>query len=256
MTRVNYRAFFVLIFASLALFLIDRNGLFYWPKYAVQIVVNPIEYGLYSIKVGASDSVSFLSFWRSGEERIKNLEQKNWELTSKLVLMKEIQEENNFLRAQLGAKPMGVAKMLPARVLGQGQGLEINVGEQDGAKPGMSVTLAGNLIGRVERVLPRSAFVVLPRDGQSKIPVAIGTVRAVAMGAYGSEIILDKVGQTDQLQKDDLVVTSGEGESYVAGLVVGRISNITGKETDLFRRAEVVPLINYDKLRTVFLVIN
>jgi rod shape-determining protein MreC len=95
---------------------------------------------------------------------------------------------------------------------------------------------------------------MLPTDGNSKIPVAIGSVHAVAVGSFGSQILLQKVGQTDLIQKDDLVVTSGEGDSYFPGLVVGRISKITGRETDLFRQAEVVPLLDLNRLTTVFVI--
>jgi rod shape-determining protein MreC len=255
MPKVNYRIFFALIFASLALFLGDRNNFFYWPRYGIQTVINPVEYGLYSSKIWALESISFLGFWRSGEQRIKNLEQKNWELTSKLVLMKSVMTENEALRTQLGAtQVVAKRKMLSAPVLGISQTMEIGVGQNDGVRVGMTVTFAGNLVGRVERITPHSAFVTTPADGNSKIPVAIGSVHAVAVGSYGSQILLQKVGQTDQVKKDDLVVTSGEGDSYSPGLILGKISKITGRETDLFRQAEVLPLLDLEHLTTVFVI--
>jgi rod shape-determining protein MreC len=255
MQKVNYRVFFVLIFTSLALFLADRNKLFYWPRFGIQTIVNPVEYGLYSSRVQALELVSFLGFWRSGEERIKNLEQKNWELTSKLVLMKSVLSENEALRTQLGVEKVAIGrKILSAPVLGVTRAMEIGAGQSDGIHVGMTVTFAGNLIGKIDTALPHSSFVMLPTDGNSKIPVAIGSVHAVAVGSFGSQILLQKVGQTDLIQKDDLVVTSGEGDSYFPGLVVGRISKITGRETDLFRQAEVVPLLDLNRLTTVFVI--
>lgn len=254
MLRVNYRVFFVLIFASLTFFWADRKGFLYWPRYGVQSVVNPIQYGLYAFKIGLVDSVSFLTFWKSGEERIKHLEQKNWELTSKLVSLDTLTKENRALREQLGTNQVTKKNLILARVLGKGQGMEIDVGASQSVKVGMTVVYAGNLVGRVEKVLPHSAFVILPTDGNSKIPVAIGDVRAVAVGSFGSQILLDKVGQTDRIQKDDLVRTSGEGNSYLPDLIVGRVTKISGKETDLFRQAEVTPLLDYGKIDTVFVI--
>lgn len=254
MMRVNYRVFFVLIFASLTLFWTDRKEVLYWPRYGVQVVVNPIQYGLYAVRIGFFDAISFLTFWRSGEERIKNLEQKNWELTSKLVSLETLTKENQALREQLGTNPISERKLFLARVLGKGQGMEVDIGSRQGVKVGMTVVYAGNLVGRVEKVLPHAAFVTLPTDGNSKIPVAIGQVRAVAVGSFGSQILLDKVGQTDLIQKDDLVRTSGEGDSFLPDLIVGRVSKISGKETDLFRQAEVTPLLDYGKIETVFVV--
>lgn len=256
MQRTGYRLLLALVFASLLLFFADRQNAFYWPRFGVQIVVNPVERGLYSAKVFLFDSVSFLTFWRSGEERIKNLEQRNWELTSKQVVLESLLRENEAMRKQLGTSVPQGKKLLPAPVLGMNQVMEIGVGSNERVRKGMSVTLAGNLVGRVDRVLPHSAMIMMPTDGYSRIPVAIGSVRAVAVGSFGSKITLEKVGQTDQIQVEDLVVTSGEGDSYYPGLVVGRIAKITGKETDLFRQAEVVPLLDFAKLGTVFVVTN
>lgn len=254
MQRSSYRTFFALVFASLLLLLGDRSNFLFWPRLGVQTVINPIEQGLYSSKLMIFDSFSFLSFWRSGEARIRNLEQKNWELTSKLVLMKAVQEENVSLRRQLGAPAPVGKRYVPAPVLGITQTMEVGLGASDGIRLGMTVTFAGNLIGQVGRVLPHSAFVTLPTDGSSKIPVAIGDVHAVAVGSFGSQVSLQKVGQTEKIAKGDLVVTSGEGDSYVPGLVVGTISGITGKETDLFRQADVAPLVDFGSLKTVFVI--
>jgi rod shape-determining protein MreC len=256
MKSANYRLVFVFFLLGFLLLIFDRWRVLQPVRYVFQLITSPIEYELYSIKLGLSDSASSLVFWKSGEARIKNLEQKNWELTAQLVGLRDLQKENKTLRDQLGLSRQVSANLAIARVLGSGHGLEIGLGEKDGVEIGMTVVYAGSLVGRVEKVLPISAVVELPTDAGSTIPVDLGPTHAVAIGQFGSGIILEKVAQTDQVNIGDLVETSGEGGSYISGLMVGKVSKISGNRTDLFRQVQVEPAILYGQLDNVFVVMD
>lgn len=254
MKSLEVRTFLALFLLTLLIYLFDGQGLLNLPKSALQFITNPIQYSLYSTKKGAEETFSFLTFWKSGESRIKNLEQRNLELASLEPQVAILKNENADLRAQLGVKMLADKQLLPATVLGLGRYLEISVGSNDGVREGQSVVYIDNLVGQVVRVTPKASFVQLPIDPQAKIPVKVNKASGLILGQFNSSMILDRIAQTDNISEKDLVVTSGEGGNFSPNLVVGTISNITSVETDIFKKATVIPLVNYSELTTVFVI--
>ncbi len=252
------RVLLVLLVTNLALLVLDSKGWLEPERSAAGVVTAPVIYSLYSAKLGLADFFSFVTFWKSGEVRIKNLEQRNLELISYENLALNLERENQELKAELGidGKILKTAKLLPATVLGAGQYLEINVGEKDGVREGMSVVYLGNLVGRLVRVEAHESFVQLPTDSRTKVPVKTGRISGLAVGQFNRAVLLDKVSSNEQINVSDLVVTSGEGGSYQPDLVVGKVKRIISKDTDLFIQAEVETLIDYDKLTTVFVILE
>ncbi|MBI3887817.1 rod shape-determining protein MreC [Candidatus Microgenomates bacterium] len=254
MKTLELRTFSALFLIAIFIFLVDNLGLLYLPKSALQFVILPVQYTFVSAKKSGEETFSFLTFWRSGEARIKNLEQRNRELQLFESQVKLLRAENDSLRTQLGVKPTKDRKTLPAVVLGNGRYLEIGVGANDGVVEGQNVVYAGNLVGIIVRVNPRSSFVQLPIDPQSRIPVKVNKARGLSSGQFNSSIMLDRVAQTEDFSVGDFVYTSGDENKFDAGLVVGKVTKIVSVETDLFRKAEIVPLINYSELSTVFVL--
>ena len=254
MKALQLRTFITLIFFSLVIFFLDGRGLLDGPKGIVQTVTVPVQYSLYSAKLGLEEVFSFLTFWKSGEKRIKNLEQKNLELLAGENKAKATEEENIILRKQLGVNPKPATRLLPATVLGTLRYLEIGVGGNDGVAEGMAVIYLNNLLGRVEKVTPKASFVVLLSDPQSKVPVKVGSARGLVSGQFNSSMVLDHIAQTEEISDTNPVLTSGEGESLPPDLVVGKVGKITSVETDLFQKAEVISLVDVNKLTTVFVV--
>lgn len=255
MKPLQLRTFATLLFLSVLIFFLDGKGLLDGPKSVAQTVTIPIQYSIYSAKLGLAETFSFLTFWKSGEARIKNLELRNLELNVADTKAKNLERENNELRKQLGSGPKTMTKLLPATVLGTQRYLEIAVGENDGVAENMAVIYQNNLLGKVIRTTPKASFVQTLSDPQSKVPVKVGTARGLVSGQFNASIILDHVAQTEEISGASLVLTSGEGESYPADLVVGKLRKITSSQTDLFQTAEVLPLVNLNNLTTVFVVL-
>ncbi len=246
-----------LLLVSILLFGIDRTTSLFSPvRGVVQIITIPIQYGLYSAEQTVVDTFSFLTFWKSGEMRIKNLEQRNLELMSYKTEAEALERENAQLRQQLGVTSKQAVKTLPAQVLGVGQRMEIGVGSNDGVKVGMTVVYLGNLVGRIVAVTPRESFVMLVTDADSNIPAKDGAVRGIVVGQFGTGVVLTQIAQTDQVNMDDVVLTSGEGQTYMQNLIIGSVTKVQGASTDLFRQAILEPQIDYQRLTTVFVVLE
>ncbi|MCL4398116.1 rod shape-determining protein MreC [Patescibacteria group bacterium] len=256
MTDLRLRTFLALFGATILIYFLDGMAFLNPLKSIVQTVTMPIQYSVYTSSQSAQDIFSFLTFWRSGEARIKNLEQRNAELLAAKNEADALRKENNELRAQLGVKPLAEHQLLPAIVLGNGRYLEVGVGINDGVTPGQTVIYLNNLVGSIVKVTPKTSFVQLPTDPQAKIPAKINQARGLIIGQFNSSMMLDRVAQTEDIAQNDLVLTSGEGGTFPPDLVVGKLGKIESAETDLFQKGEVVPAVDYQNLTTVFVIMD
>ncbi len=255
MKTLELRTFLVLFLLSLLLLFFDSRGFLNPVKSVASIVVMPVQYGFYSAKLGLQDTFSFLTFWKSGEARIKNLELRNLALISHEQEVKDLHKENDVLRKQMGESALIPKQMYPATVLFSGDYLEIAGGLVDGIREGQPVVIFDNYIGKISKVNPRTSIVQLPSDPDAKTPVKSGQARGLLVGQFNSSMSLEKVAQNEQISVDDLVLTSGEGD-LVPNLIVGRIKEIKKSESDLFQTATVVPIVDFTGLTTVFVITN
>lgn len=252
MKSLQVKTLSLFLVASLLLFLLDTAQLLNPVKTAAQIVFLPAEEAVHSVKIGLDDTFSFLTFWRSGESRIKNLEQRNLELLTKANQADSLASENADLRAQLGVKPLAGNTLLPARVLGLDRYLGVAAGADDGVRSDMTVVYLGNYVGKVKTVSPKSSFVELPTDPDTKISAKIGvtgTVHGLISGQFNSSITLDHVAQEEDMKVGDQVFTDDN-------LLIGSVVSIDSKDTDLFKRATIQPQITTGKLTTVFIILK
>lgn len=256
MQSLNVRALGAFFVATLLFLILDWVGLTRPLVSLTQLATVPVQFGAHSLRNGVVDTFSVVTFWRSGELRIKSLEERNAELTAASERVKALENENTELRKQLGQPGAIVTRFIPARVVGVGTELVIDKGSNDGIKVGQSATYLNNVVGKVVKVTPRVSYVELPTDGVSKISCRIREAHCLAVGQFHSTIAFDRVAQNEEVVVGDVIVTSGEDGAFPAGLVIGKVVSITSKETDLFVSGEIEPLINYSSLTTVFLTLN
>lgn len=241
------KLFLILLISSVLIFFLDGRGYLNGVKGAVQIVILPVQYSFFAAGQNVKNSFSFLTFWKSGENRIKNLELRNMELAAAKNEADRLEKENKELKKQLGVNITKSHILLPAPVLGLDRYLQIGAGTNDGVKEGMMVVYLDNLVGKIIRVLPRSSFVQLAIDPQAKIPVKTGKARGLVSGQFNSSQILDRVAQNEEINTGDLIFTPED-------LVVGKVDKIISQQTDIFKKATVLPVLDYSELTTVFII--
>lgn len=246
----------------LLLFLISLLLIFFedlgWTKFVHatgERGTKPVKLTFYRGRQKIISALSFLTFWRSGTQKIKYLEQRNLELLVEAQKSKALEEENNALRAQLQIPLPSSWKLEPAQTLGKTRYLAIDKGDKAGIKIGQIVIFQNILIGKVVKVNPFESQIELPTDPDSKIPVRTLKTRAQGLltGQFGEMISFEKVTQEERLELGDLVLTSGEG-GYPKGLIIGKITKVEKKESEVFQKAEVEPSLNFDELELVFLL--
>lgn len=134
----------------------------------------------------------------------------------------------------------------------------INRGSDAGLRRGMPVVTQQGLVGRVAAVTSEAARVQLISDASSSVNVRIdpSQAQAVLSGQLSGDLTLDMIPQEAEVQPGNLVLTSGLGGGYPANIIVGQVASIRSQDQDLFQRASIQPLVDFNKLEIVLVITN
>ncbi len=245
----------VFIFLSVSLMLLDRSGKIDFLTYPARKVLIPLQLLYIGAQEKLVEPVHFVQFIRSGEERIKYLENKNLELFTQTSQVAVLKRENDDLRRQLGTDLSKTHSLAAIKILGVNRYLEFETNSTR-VKRSHSVVYVNNLIGRVTKINSGIGFIQLLSDSESHIPVKTDTATGVLTGEFSTGLVLDKVNKTEILTAGQVVVTSGLDENMPQGLVVGKIDKILSSADSLFQRALVKPLIDGKTLKTAFVIVD
>jgi rod shape-determining protein MreC len=102
----------------------------------------------------------------------------------------------------------------------------VNVGSNDGIVDGWAAMDGIGLVGRVSGVGRNTSRVVLLTDATSKIPAVItaSDQRALVVGDNTIAPPIDFVENPDFVAPGDQIVTSGDGDVFPPGLLIGSVS--------------------------------
>lgn len=102
----------------------------------------------------------------------------------------------------------------------------INVGLRDGLQDGWAVMDGLGVVGRIAGMGTGTARVLLLTDPSSRVPVLVqpSGQRAVLSGDNGAFPRLEFLETPENLRAGDRIVTSGDGELFPGGLLVGQVA--------------------------------
>ncbi len=167
---------------------------------------------------------------------------------SALVEFARVHPENRYLAAAIiGRDPSPFVKYVI-----------INRGSDGGLRSGMPVVTSQGLAGRVAAVTAGAARVELITDPASSVNVQLepSGAQAVLVGSLTGELSLDFIPQTASIKVGDLVLTSGLGGNFPGNILIGQITSVRRRETDLFQQASIQPVVDFSKLEIVLLITN
>ena len=186
------------------------------------------------------------------------------QLQSEVVRMRELEVENRDLRNLLSMRDRtGPGALIPVQVIARDdtpfvQAITIDKGSNDGVKQDAVVITHKGLVGHVERVNATSSKVRLINDLNSSVSVRLQTdarTTGVLRGqSQGNLMVIAYIPQSDLVQQGDIVLTSGLGEMYPEGLVVGKVDRVERKDADPFQAAVVSPAVAMDKLERLYVL--
>jgi rod shape-determining protein MreC len=70
------------------------------------------------------------------------------------------------------------------------------------------------------------------------------------------DLTLELIPQDVTIQAGDLALTSGLGGGYPPDLIVGQVINIRTRDFDLFQQATVQPVVDFNQLKIVLIIVN
>lgn len=178
------------------------------------------------------------------------------------VKLREIEEENKTLRAQLKLKEEGGLTGVLANVILRNpdnlvQSIMLDKGAEDGVTPKAAVIYnEGFLVGRVTEVSRHTAKVLLITDQNSVINALIAESRASGniSGKHGLGLFMDMIPQTEVVNVGDQVITSSLSGELPKGLLVGEVVSVQSSANQLFQKAQVRPYVNFSKLERVVVI--
>ncbi len=258
----------LLLLIALAFIFLEKVGWFGQLTGFLRKPILPVEKSLFSGYQKVSKFKTYFSNLDSKDQQIFQLQGQLNQLAFEQSQLASCLEENKELKKLLGAPLPPSWKFMEAKVLGISERMKIDKGQQDGLKEGMMVVSENILVGKITKVNENDSLVQLLSDLNTKIPVMVkkpgsektrpeGGVQARGLlsGQGGEKLLLDRVLQSEDVQKGDLVMTTGE-EGWLPDLLIGQIVDVIPKSAEVYQKARVAPLIDYQELRIVFVVIR
>lgn len=200
---------------------------------------------------------------------IQKLQEENALLRSRLAKIKDQEKEIHALQDQFNTPNPVPTKLLPARIVGfKGlipglslpEQIVIDKGEKDNVHIQNIVVYKNFLIGKISAQSDHLSLVDL--SFKKSFFITATSIQTGALGIIKGQgqgiLLLDNVVLSENLQKDDTIVTQGnidlDGSGAVPGLIVGKILSIDKKPSSLFQTAKVQPLFDITHLTTVFII--
>ncbi|MCB9802682.1 rod shape-determining protein MreC [Candidatus Nomurabacteria bacterium] len=194
----------------------------------------------------------------------ENIEEEYKKLLAENSQLQALAQENKELRALLSLKKekdyqLVVANILSRDLINQNL-LVLDFGSQQGVKVGQAVVVdEGVIVGKIIEVREEASVARLLTDNLSKIAVSVGQdqlVSGILEGSLGLGMKLRYIPQEQEIKKGDLVVSSPLSENIPAGLVVGQIEKVEFSEEELFKEAIVSPLVDYNTLAYLGIILE
>jgi len=186
--------------------------------------------------------------------------------------LQETISENKRLKRILNYQEEAPYGLVSARVIGWTPSLlpfallidrGINQGIEKDA-PVVAWQEVGNLqdtgmavVGRISEPSPDMSKVLLITDSNSELAAMVQRSRekGVIAGTGDRLLLLKYLSPTADLEIGDLIVTSGMGRIFPAGLAIGSVEEVLAGVGGLEKRAKVVPRLNINQLEDVQIIL-
>ncbi len=184
------------------------------------------------------------------------------EKNADLLLLDQLKVENQRLRLLLNSplrhdEYKKIAEVLTAQTDPYRQQVVINRGEKDGAYVGQPVIDEKGVVGQIVSVGQNTSRILLISDVTHSIPLQVlrSDIRVIASGTgRADELVLDNVSRSADIEKGDLLVTSGLGHRFPEGYPVAIVESVSREGNNYFATVVAKPLASLERLRYLLLL--
>ena len=248
---------------SIALMVLDNNNQYIadvrrmlsTALYPVRVVIN----APFAIGGWLSESFSTRNYLL---EENQDLSDKLLKQSARLQRMAALEAENARLRALLESTAKVGDRVLIAEIMSVDMNpfrhsIVVNRGSSDDVYVGQALIDAQGIVGQVTRDQFYSAEAILITDVDHALPVELvrNRLRTIAVGTGDLEkLSLPFLPRNADVQRGDLLVTSGLGGSFPAGYPVGVIEEVRSDTGQPFLAINARPSAALNRIREVLLI--
>ena len=192
----------------------------------------------------------------------QRLKTENIALSSKIQKIYKLEKENRRLHELLDSKPKSEDVFVLAEIIAENPDpfkhrIIINKGSKDNVQINQSVADSKGIIGHIIRDQIFGSEVLLITDPEHAIPIEVARtgLRSIALGTGSyEEIQLSFLAANTDVQKGDILLTSGLGEQYPSGYPVGVIEQVSVIEGEPFLEVLAKPLAKLTNINEVWVI--
>ncbi|MEK7203052.1 MAG: rod shape-determining protein MreC [Patescibacteria group bacterium] len=271
MRKFNFRKYIISMAAVGLLIFFHFLGILHPIESSISYCLNPVTKNFYFLGSGLRSIYNKQTNKQDLINRIKQLENQSNKLIIENVKLKILEEENQILRQNLKffAKNQYYYKM--ANIVSRGESADlikgnqmiiIDKGSDDGLLPGLPVISPdtynfdnqGVIVGKIMAVKKNSSEVCLLNNKNCKLACSLsGQIKTngIVHGELGLTVKMEFIPQTEKINKGDIIITSGLEQNIPQGLAIGKVMDVAQNSNELWQSAIVEPLINFDNLMIV-----
>lgn len=202
---------------------------------------------------------------KSLQAEIDDLNEKLAKLKTESQISDDVASENKELRSLLELKDeySSTWVTVAAEVTGRDadnwyEKLTINKGSADGITENMAVVNEDGLIGKTVNVTENTSDVLLIIDSSGSLGGMLqeSSIEGVLQGIGGGKglITMTKLPYNADIQLNDVVVSSGVGGVFPAGILVGTVIKVNTSSDGLSKEAIVEPYSDFDDIKFVLVI--
>jgi len=224
-------------------------------------VLTPVQLGLGNLLSGGSFYFDRYFSLLDTKDENERLTQENRDLK---ILVNELEydrEENIRLKSLMSFVANVEYKKVLARVISLGNSghyfsLRINKGINEGISKNDVVINADGLVGVVVFTSLNYSEISTVLDFANRVDVLDqrSRVHGVMRGDRNNKCLVKFVKKGEDVQKNDLLQTSGMGAVYPKGIKVGKVIRVEVQESDLTKKIIVEPNVNFGQLEEVIIL--
>lgn len=201
------------------------------------------------------------------KERVDELEETVDRLRTEKHRLGAVEQENEELRGYLDFVREKEFDHVLAEVISTALDLEsgenkksvlIDKGEDSGINKGaIVVNNEGIVVGKVSETNETVSKVEFLTNEECSMAVTIqgeDRVMGVSEGQMGLTVVMQFIPQTENIQKGDIVVTSGLEKDVPPGLVVGKVAEVHSQSNEVWQSVDIEPLADLNELTNVAVV--
>ena len=233
-------------------------------------VVNPVIYAVNSAADGVSNFFASFGSRTKLKAELELAQQKLAQLENVQSVAEEVKAENERLLALLGEKEnypeftYEYASVIVRSVDDYSMTFTLNKGENDGIKTNMVVIAPGGLAGKIVKTTPDTSVLLAVTDSRAGVPALsessrdMGIVRGISdAGSTKGFCMMTDLPSNAIIKPGDIVITSGMGEVFPKGIVVGTITEVSkGGQNEINSTAKLSPAVDFDHLEGVLIIVG